>query len=109
MTGLHVHVGPRPVVPHGLALGHVHLALGWDALGRRDGVIVTAHRAVAAGGHIHRATGHVWGLVGARTGTLHGHVIRPWKTTHTIRDLTLKTMISSTETCVQLPSHYHIW
>lgn len=77
LVGLHVHVWPRPIVSHGLALGHVHLALSWYALGRRDGVIVPTHRAMAAGGHIHRATGHVWGLVGAWTGTLHGHVIRP--------------------------------
>lgn len=77
LSGLHVHVWPRPIVSHGLALGHVHLALSWYALGRRNGVIVTTHRAMAAGGHIHRATGHVWGLVGARTGALHGHVIWP--------------------------------
>lgn len=73
---LHVHVWPWPIVAHGLALGHVHLALSWHALGRGDGVIVTTHGAVAAGGHIHCATRHVGGLVGARAGTLHGHVIR---------------------------------
>lgn len=81
LIGLHVHVWPRPIVSHGLALGHVHLALRWHALGGRDGVIVATHRAMAAGGHIHRATGHVWGLVGAWTGTLHRHVIWPWKIT----------------------------
>jgi len=81
LSWLHVHVWPGPIVPHGLALGYVHWALSWYALGRRDGVIVTTHRAMAAGGHIHRATGHVRGLVGAWSGPLHGHVIRPWKTT----------------------------
>lgn len=40
---LHVHVWPRPIVSHGLALGHVHLTLRWYALGRRDGVIVATH------------------------------------------------------------------
>lgn len=81
LVRLHVHVWPRAVVSHGLALGHVHLALSWHALGGRDGVIVATHGAVAAGGYIHGATGHIWRLVGAWTGTLHGHVIRPWKTT----------------------------
>lgn len=42
-------------------------------------MIVATHGAVAAGGHIHRATGHVWGLVGAWAGTLHGHMIWPWE------------------------------
>lgn len=76
LIGLHVHVWTRPIVSHGLALGHIHLALRWHALGGRDSVIVATHGAVAAGGHIHRATGHVRGLVGAWTRTLHGHVIR---------------------------------
>lgn len=43
LIGLHVHVWPWPIVSHGLALGHVHLALCWHALGGRDSVIVTTH------------------------------------------------------------------
>lgn len=70
LIGLHVHVWPWPVVPHGLALRHVHLGLCWHALGGRDRVIVAAHCAVATGGHTHRATGHVGGLVWTWTGTL---------------------------------------
>lgn len=75
----HVHVWSRCVVAHGLPLGHVHLVLHWHALGRGDSVIVTTHRPVAAGWQVHRAAGHVGGLVGTWPGTLHGHVIWPWE------------------------------
>ena len=40
-------------------------------------MVVAAHGPVAAGGHIHGATGHVGRLVGPRT--LHGHVVRAWR------------------------------
>lgn len=42
-------------------------------------MIVTTHGTVAAGRHVHRAAGHVGGLVGTWPGTLHGHVIWPWE------------------------------
>jgi len=82
LVGLHVHVWPGAVVAHGLALGHVHLALGRHALGGGDSVVVATHGAVAAGGHVHGAGGHVGWLVGAWSGSLHGHMVRAWKFIH---------------------------
>lgn len=73
---LHVHVGSRAIVAHGLSLCHVHLTLSGNALGGGDSVVVAAHRAVATGGHVHGATLHVGRLVRTRTRALHGHVIR---------------------------------
>lgn len=78
LVRLHVHVGPGAVVTHG-SLGHVHLALGRHALRGGHSVVVAAHRAMAAGGHVHGAAArHVGGLVWTRPRALHGHVIRPW-------------------------------
>lgn len=37
-------------------------------------MVVAPHGAVAAGGHVHGAAGHVGRLVGP--GSLHGHVVR---------------------------------
>ena len=82
LVGLHVHVWPGAVVAHRLALSHVHLALGWHALGGGDGVVVAAHGSVAAGGHVHGPGGHVGRLVGAGSGSLHGHMVRSWKFRH---------------------------
>lgn len=40
-------------------------------------MVVPTHGPVAAGWHVHGATGHVGGLVGPRP--LHGHVVRAWR------------------------------
>lgn len=42
-------------------------------------MVVATHGPVAAGGHVHGATGHVGGLVGSWS--LHGHVVRTWRGT----------------------------
>lgn len=72
---LHVHVWSRSIVAHSLSLCHVHLALCGHALRGGDSVVVAAHRAVAAGRHVHGAALHGGGLVRPGTRALHGHVI----------------------------------
>lgn len=73
LTRLHVHVGPRAVIAHGLPLAHIHLPLWLQALWGGHSMVIRPHGAMAASRHVHGATGYAGCLVGPRA--LYGHVV----------------------------------